>query len=63
MQPIEIGLRMYLSPPPSDFVHFMRIEAMAGEVMDILFQLAEDKEIRSKIAHPVCHSGTLAEQC
>ena len=28
-----------------DFVHFMRIEEMAGEVMDILFELAEDKEI------------------
>ncbi len=31
-----------------DFVHFMRIEEMAGEVMDILFQLAEDKEINRK---------------
>ena len=31
-----------------DFVHFMRIEAMAGEVMDILFELAEDKEIDRK---------------
>ena len=28
-----------------DFVHFMRIEEMAGEVMDILLELAEDKEI------------------
>ena len=31
-----------------DFVHFMRIEEMAGEVMDILFELAEDKEIDRK---------------
>ena len=28
-----------------DFVHFMRIEEIAGEIMDILFELAEDKEI------------------
>lgn len=28
-----------------DIVHFMRIEAMADEIMDILFELAEDKEI------------------
>ena len=31
-----------------DFVHFMRIEEMAGEVMDILFELTEDKEINRK---------------
>ncbi|MYB34224.1 MAG: hypothetical protein F4X92_03700, partial [Gammaproteobacteria bacterium] len=28
-----------------DIVHFMRIEELAGEVMDILFELAEDREI------------------
>ena len=28
-----------------DFVHFMRIEEMADEIMDILFELAEDKEV------------------
>ncbi|MCY3955946.1 MAG: XRE family transcriptional regulator [Nitrospira sp.] len=31
-----------------DIVHFMRIEAMADEIMDILFELAEDKEVNRK---------------
>ena len=31
-----------------DFVHFMRIEEMVGEIMDVLFELAEDKEINRK---------------
>ncbi len=31
-----------------DFVHFMRNEEMVGEIMDILFELAKDKEINQK---------------
>ena len=31
-----------------DFVHFVRNEEMVGEIMDILFELAEDKDINRK---------------
>ena len=32
-----------------DFVHFGRNEEIAGEIMDILFELAEDKEVNRKL--------------